>query len=261
MEPYIFDEIYLTPETRAFYQQVLVTLGDSKIPFLAGGAYALGCYTGIVRDTKDFDVFVHPRDAINILDVLAHVGYKTELTDEVWLGKAFEGDNLVDVVFGSANGIAMVDDEWFTHACDGRFLDLAANLIPPEEMIWSKSFIMTRDRYDGADIAHLMLKCAHCLDWERILRRFGPDWRILYSYLVLFGYIYPSERSQIPSWVLEEMDIRLKDELKADTPAERICRGTLLSTTEYIIDTGLWGFCDPRPAIRTACSSAWKVES
>ena len=260
MQPYILDEKYLTPETRAFYQQVLITLLDSKIPFLAGGAYALGCYTGIVRDTKDFDVFVHPRDAMKILEALAHVDYKTELTDEVWLGKAFEGDNLVDVVFGSANGIAMVDDEWFTHARDVRFLNLTANLIPPEEMIWSKSFIMTRDRYDGADIAHIILKCARCLDWERILRRFGPDWRILYNYLILFGYIYPSERSLIPLWVLEEMKIRLEKETEASPHTERVCRGTLLSTTQYTTDIEKWGYCDPRPARRTACSRAWKVE-
>lgn len=261
MQPYILDEKYLTPETRAFYQQVLITLRDSQIPFLAGGAYALGCYTGIVRDTKDFDVFVHPRDARSILEVLAHVGYKTELTDEVWLGKAFDGGNLVDVVFGSANGIAMVDDEWFTHACDGKFLDLAANLIPPEEMIWSKSFIMTRDRYDGADIAHIILKCSHCLDWERLLRRFGSDWRILYSYLILFGYIYPSERSRIPPWIMQKMELRLEEDAQGDIPTKRICRGTLLSTTEYTTDIGKWGYCDPRPARRTACSRGWKVES
>jgi hypothetical protein len=261
MQPYILDEKYLTSETRTFYHKVLITLRDSKIPFLAGGAYAFGCYTGIVRDTKDFDVFVHPRDARNILEALAQAGYKTELTDEVWLGKAFDGDNHVDVVFGSANGIAMVDDEWFAYACDGRFLDLTANLIPPEEMIWSKSFIMTRDRYDGADIAHIMLKCAHCMDWQRIVRRFGPDWRIFYNYLILFGYIYPSERSRIPSWVLQEMATRLEKELKEDVPAQMVCRGTLLSTTEYITDIEQWGYCDPRPVMRTGCSREWKVES
>jgi len=99
------------------------------------------------------------------------------------------------------------------------------------------------------------------MDWERILRRFGPDWRIFYSYLILFGYIYPSESSRIPSWVLREMKERLAREIEADSSGERICRGTLLSTTEYTSDIAKWGYCDPRPTRRAACSRAWKVES
>ena len=33
-------------------------------------------------------------------------------------------------------------------------------LIPAEEMIWSKAFIMERERYDGADVAHILRACA-----------------------------------------------------------------------------------------------------
>jgi len=40
-------------------------------------------------------------------------------------------------------------------------------------MIWSKAFIMERDRYDGADIAHIIRTCGKGLDWSRLLHRFG----------------------------------------------------------------------------------------
>lgn len=247
MEQDLLDERKLNPETREFYSKVLNALRVSRIPFLVGGAYAIGCYTGIIRDTKDFDVFVHPRDVMGILDVLAHTGYKTELTDNIWLGKAFNGEDLVDVVFSSANGIAEVDDEWFEHAPEGSFFDFPLRLVPPEEMIWSKSFVMTRDRYDGADIAHIILSCADRMDWYRVLRRFNPHWRILYNYLVLFGYIYPSERTRIPRWIMRELADRMGKEVDAAPPDDRVCRGTLLSTTQYVIDVEQWGFRDPRP--------------
>ena len=39
-------------------------------------------------------------------------------------------------------------------------LDKEVKLCPPEEIIWSKSFIMERERFDGADINHLLRICA-----------------------------------------------------------------------------------------------------
>lgn len=246
MDLSLLDENVLSPQTREFYRQVIMTLIDSKIPFLVGGAYALGCFTGIVRDTKDIDVFVHPNDVKGILEALAQAGYKTELTDEIWLGKAFHDDGLVDVVFGSANGIATVDDEWFANAHECRLLDLPVKLIPPEEMIWSKSFIMTRDRYDGADIMHVLLKCAGIIDWQRLLRRFGPHWHILYNYFVLFSYVYPSEQKCIPLWIMQELSERLFLDIQTDPSGESVCRGTLLSTTQFVIDIEQWGFRDAR---------------
>ncbi len=240
------NENELAPETREFYRRAITTLRDSGQPFLVGGAYAFGCYTGITRDTKDFDVFAHPRDVGNILMALAHAGYKTELTDPVWLGKAFNGDDLVDVIFSSGNGICTVDDEWSKHAVDGELLGISIKLIPPEEMIWSKGVVVTRERYDGADIAHIIRACADGMDWERLVRRFGENWRVLYSHLILFGYIYPSERARVPKWVMQQMERRLQNEVKTPPPAEKICRGTLLSSTQYEIDVEQWGYRDGR---------------
>ena len=64
------NELELEPATRDFYRQAITILREAKLPFLVGGAYAFGCYTGITRNTKDFDVFAHPRDVENILKAL-----------------------------------------------------------------------------------------------------------------------------------------------------------------------------------------------
>jgi hypothetical protein len=245
MHPHILNDGSLAPETRQFYCDVLAILFKSNIPFLAGGAYALACYTGIVRDTKDFDVFCLEKDAKDILGALGEAGYKTELTDEIWLAKAFCNDNLVDIIFGSANGLAQVDEEWFTFAQEGQLLDFTVELIPPEEMIWSKSFIMTRNRYDLADIVHVILHQAQFLDWTRLLRRFDGHWRVLYNYLILFGYIYPNQRHLIPVDLMKELTDRLQNEIQTSESGP-LCRGTLFSTTDYLIDVTQWGYIDPR---------------
>ncbi len=245
METCASNENELALSTREFYHRALEKLIRAKLPFLVGGAYAFGCYTGITRDTQDFDVFVRPRDAQAILMALAAAGYETEMTDPVWLGKAFHNGDLVDIMFSSGNGIATVDDEWFQHAVGGGLMGVPIRLIPVEEMIWSKGFVMTRERYDGADVAHLIHARAERLDWQRLLRRFGPDWRVLFNHLLLFGYIYPSEQARIPGWVMQELTRRLEGEIANPPPAENVCRGPLLSSSQFQIDVEKWGYQDP----------------
>jgi hypothetical protein len=237
------------PETLAFYRKAVDALLAQKAPFLVGGSYAFERYTGIARHSKDFDIFVRERDCDRVLGVLASIGCRVERTFPHWLAKAYggdEGDDYVDVIYGGGSGIAVVDDGWFTHAVEGLVLGAPVRLIPAEEMIWSKAFVMERERYDGADIAHLILRQGDRLDWSRLLRRFGPDWRVLMSYLVMFGYVYPSERARVPQRVVNDLTQRLRDEAETPPPAEKVCGGTVVSRLQYLPDVNDWGFRDVR---------------
>ena len=49
-------------DTNAFYRRTLHVLSDARVPFLVGGSHALLNYTGIVRETKDFDLFLRRSD-------------------------------------------------------------------------------------------------------------------------------------------------------------------------------------------------------
>jgi hypothetical protein len=238
-----------TPAALAFYDDALVLLRDRRIPFLVGGGYAVHVYTGIARATKDFDLFVRPDDVGRILDLFAAEGYRTELTYPHWLAKVWSGAELIDVIFSSGNGLCAVDELWFARAVDGIVLDHPVKVCPPEETIWQKSFIMERDRYDGADIAHLLRVRGRQLDWPRLLERFGSHWRVLYAHLILFRYIYPGERAAIPDDVLEELAARAADERRQPPvlyQTERLCRGTLFSRQQYQIDVDEWGYQDAR---------------
>jgi hypothetical protein len=240
------DRVELEEPVRAFYLHVVRALQDAGIPFLVGGAYALRHYTGIERDTKDFDIFVRREDYDSVMAVLSTSGCHTELTFPHWLGKATCEHALVDVIFSSGNGLAHVDDDWFRYATSGRVFDLPVKLCPPEETIWSKAFVAERERYDGADIMHLLLACAATLDWDRLLRRFGEHWRVLLSCLCLFGFVYPSERTRIPEWVMISLMERLDEELRTPPPTRGVCQGTLISREQYLPDLERWGFEDAR---------------
>lgn len=245
MSPTLRQDV-LSPDACAFYQKGLRALNESHVPFLIGGAYAFECYTQIARHTKDLDIFARPQDCTRVLQVLATAGYQTDLTFPHWLGKAFYGENFIDVIFSSGNGVCTVDDEWFAYAIEKPVLEVPARLCPAEEMIWSKAFVEERERYDGADIAHILrARCAQ-LDWARLLHRFDAHWRVLLSHLVLFGFVYPVERSQIPHWVMQELLGRLQQEFSNTPPAEQVCQGTLLSREQYLIDIMHWGYRDAR---------------
>jgi hypothetical protein len=237
----------LDPAVRAFYRRVMQGLEAERIPFLVGGAYAFERYTGIARHTKDFDLFVHPRDVDRALGCLASGGCVTDTPFPHWLAKAQCGEEVVDLIFSSGNGVALVDDDWFRHAPAETVLGVPVRLIPPEEMIWSKAFVMERERYDGADVAHIVRACADTLDWPRLLARFGDHWRVLLQHLVGFGFIYPCERARVPAAVMRELMGRLDRELTRSA-RERVCQGTLISRAQYLVDVERWGYADPRLA-------------
>lgn len=239
-----------TPDTAQLYRDALEMLNRSGVPYLVGGTYAFQYYAGIYRSTKDVDIFVRPRDVRRVLDALVRCSFKTEIAFQHWLAKAYHGDQFVDVIYNSGNAVAEVDDEWFAHAIDESVLGEPVKLVPAEEMIWTKSMIMERERYDGADVAHLLRHCAGLLNWDRLVRRFGSHWRVLLSHLILFGFIYPGERSLVPSSLVRELMNRLQAELDVPTRDSKVCQGTLLSRAQYLVDVDEWRYEDARLAPR-----------
>jgi hypothetical protein len=227
-----------------FYVDVLKRLIRADIPFVVGGGFAFSLYSGVDRVKKDLDIFVREADARRALEELGEAGYNTDLTFPHWLGKIRCGAHLIDLIFSSGNGIARVDDLWFQHSVPAMVLGANAQLCPPEEMIWSKAFIQERERFDGADVLHLVRSLGATLDWQRLIWRFGEHWRVLLASLVLFGYVYPSETACVPTWVSDCLSSRLSAD--RPDPMTSQCRGTLLSRAQYRWDIEQLGYTDAR---------------
>src|ERR1700738_4643043 len=215
-------------DTNTFYRRTLHVLSDAGVPFLVGGSHAFLEYTGIVRNTKDFDLFLRRADMARAMEALRDAGYRTELTFPHWLGKAWQHDDFVDLVFNSGNGICTVDDAWFDHAVETQVLGMPVKIVPCEELVWQKSFVMERERFDGADIMHILRSRADRLGWGRLIERFADRWTLLYAYLVMFCFVYPSDVQLVPGAVLDDFAERFAS-LRAAPPTEPVCQGTLTS--------------------------------
>ena len=171
------------------------------------------------RDTKDIDVFVKPDDCPRVLEAFERLGYETEMPFPHWLGKdprrrALHGRDLQLGQRRRARRRPVVRSRAATNV-----LGVIVRLSPAEEMIWSKAFIQERERFDGADVLHLLRETGPSLDWPRLLMRFGDHWRVLLSHLILFGFVYPDKRQNVPAWVMDELMRRLTRE--PAQPAER----------------------------------------
>jgi hypothetical protein len=223
----------------------LRALAASDVPFVVAGAYAFFEYTGIPRDTKDLDVFLRRGDLEEALAVLERAGFRTEIFEEGWIAKAFRGEWFVDLIHSSGNGVAVVDDEWLAHARPGRVMEVDVRLAPPEEMIWSASFVLERERYDGADVVHLLHARGDELDWDRILRRFDRYGEVLLSHVLLYRFAFPGERTKVPDRVVRELLARAGGEPGQRVP-RRLCRGNLLSRVQYRHDLERLGYEDGR---------------
>ena len=224
-------------------------LREHNIDFLVGGAYALAHYTGINRDTKDFDLFLRPADVSLALAIWRNAGYTANYTFTHWLAKVKCGRVYVDIIFRSGNGLGAVDGVWFQQAREAIIFDTQVKVVPPEELIWQKAYIMERERFDGADVAHMLSALGEDLDWKRLVKRFGGDWRVLWSHLILFGFIYPSKRYLIPSELVKDFSTRVLKEQSKPFAGDPICNGTLLSRIQYEPD--LQEFLDARTATRS----------
>ncbi len=247
--------VELPQETARFYQQAIRTLQEAEVPFLVCGAYAFGVYTGIERHTKDLDFFLRPSDLDAALECFRRDGFEVEKTFPHWLAKVYCGEDCVDLIYRAGNGLCEVDSTWYERARVQEVLGLRALLCAPEEMIWMKAYVMERERFDGADVAHLIHSCAERMDWKYLLERFAEDWRVLLSQLVLFGFVYPTERHRVPARLMRELMQRLEEELETGSD-DRVCRGTLLSRAQYLTDVQSGGYRDARLEPRSQMTPA-----
>lgn len=232
------------PIPRRFYEDVLRLLIKKRVPFIVGGALALKHFAGIARDTKDLDVFLRRRDVDRALSVLEDEGFETDHIFPHWLAKAWSGPHFVDFIYASANGLCEVDDTWFRHAAHCTLWGVPVLVSPAEEMIVSKAYVMERERFDGADIYHVLEACGPTLDWDRILRAFGDNWRVLLGHLLFFSFAYPQKRHHVPERVMNELLDRARHEQRPEE--SELCRGTLLSREQYLVDLRERGYADAR---------------
>lgn len=231
-----------TEEQVQFYRDALELLKKHEMPFLVGGAFALREYTGIYRNTKDIDLFIKAGDYQQALKVFTDNGYEVEVTDSRWIAKVFHKGYFIDIIYNTTNNLCPVDDSWFKQAIDKEMLGIPIRCVAPEELIWCKSYIQDRERFDGADINHLILRQGKGLDWERLLGRLGQHWQLLLAHLLNFQFVYPADRDIIPRWLFDNLLQKAHHQYDIPASKNKVCRGPIIDHSSYEIDIVDWDY-------------------
>ena len=239
-------DFWIPDEERGVYKRALEALNAAEVKYVVAGAYAIYEHTGIYRKTKDLDLFFEPSSVVNAARALRDAGFVTRLEDEHWLAKATHGDHFVDLIYGMGNGIALIDEGWTTHSHPGILAATPVRIAPAEELIWHRLFISERHRHDMSDIVHLILCLGDTLDWNRLVDRVGENWPLLLSQVLMFSYVYPGHKANIPKWVPERLLQNARAEFEREEEDVDLTRGPMISRFSFTIDVREWGFSDPR---------------
>ena len=151
-------EVLPPEEAASLYREVLLAMNEHDLPYAVAGAFALQKYTGISRITKDLDLFMKAEDIPAALAYLGQLGFLCETPDPVWLSKAHRGEYFVDMISGMSNGVIIVDDSWMQRTIPTIIAGVPSRIISVEDLIASKLFVVRRERFDGADIAHIIYR-------------------------------------------------------------------------------------------------------
>lgn len=239
------------PEQEQLFREVLTLLNQSGVPYVISGAFALREHTGICRDTKDLDVFLPPQAVGPAMSFLRQRGFECKVADRVWLAKAHRGDFFVDLITGMSTGTVTVDQSWVDRGSPSELFGVPVKVLGPEELIASKLFVTRRERFDGADIAHVIYGTHGKLNWDRLYQLIGEHWQVLFWALVLYQYAYPAQTDYVPKRVWSDLIGRFQTEVANPDPKAEF-RGALIDPLMFAIDVNEWGMADLHQRYRDA---------
>jgi hypothetical protein len=230
----------LPEEQATLFRDVLLLLEEQKIPYAVSGAFALRQHTGICRFTKDLDLFMTAQTACKVYRSLRERGFECEICDPVWLAKVRKGEFFIDLITGMSNAVIVVEDSWIERAIPAIVHGVGTRVLAPEELVASKLFVAKRERFDGADIAHVFYSTADTFDWDRELALVGEHWEILLWSMLLFSYVYPAQAGRVPEAVWRKLLSRFENQIGKPRSEVRF-RGTLVDENMFAIDANEWG--------------------
>lgn len=180
---------------------------EAGAPVLLGGALALATYTGRWRNTKDIDLIVKPGHEDDIVARLKAAGFvdyfETEPYDRSWIFRAVRDGVILDIIWALPNHRVPIDEAWFEHARPVALHGAEYRVVPIEELVRVKLYVMQRERCDWVDVLNALAGSVDQIDWEHLIARMGRDVPLLQAVLAIFAWLSPDRAIAIPAEVRE----------------------------------------------------------
>jgi len=192
----------VSPEQWSIYSKAIDAVRSAQVPFMLGGGFALAAFTGRWRDTKDIDFYIKPQDRELVIQALSLAGFKDYFSerpyDRRWIYRSCQSGVIVDIIWAMANQRAQVDDQWFERSGSLEFCGQKLRIVPPEELMWCKLYILQRDHCDWTDVFNLLYAVGPQLDWRHLIERLEEDTPLLKGLLNVYGWLCPRYVLKLP---------------------------------------------------------------
>lgn len=221
---------YIPPGRWSVFRDAIRAADSHGVPCAVGGGLAVSLYTGLWRSPHDLDLLILPRDRERMIAAMATAGltdyHEHEPYDRGWIYRGTRDNAVVDAIWSLANGVGDVDEMWVTAGPRIGLGDVAIRVLPVEELIWSKLYVLQSTRCDWPDIVNLFVATALDLDWDCLIGRFTAtgDAQLLASALLLFAWIAPGRAHAVPKRVWQRLQLPHPSERTPQVSRERIDR-------------------------------------
>jgi len=143
-------------------------LRDAEVPFLLGGGLAVWARGG-PETAHDIDLMLRQPDADRGLRVLAAAGLRTETPPEGWLYKAFDGEVMVDLIFGPSG--QAIEDSVFARAEELNVNAVPMQVISLEDVFVTKLTALREHELDYESVVQMARPVREQVDWEEVRSR------------------------------------------------------------------------------------------
>lgn len=162
------EEEHAFTELEATLKRAAAALREAGIPFLLGGSLAIWARGG-PETRHDLDLMVKPEDAQLALDVLEEAGMRAEKPPEGWLYKAWDGDVLVDLIFGP-RGLEMTD-EVIERGEYREVMSQGLRLMAIEDVLSTKLMALDEHNCDYSSLLTMTRALREQVDWPTLRER------------------------------------------------------------------------------------------
>jgi len=152
----------------ATLKKVAGVLRENEIPFLLGGGLAAWARGG-PESGHDLDLMLREPDAERALAALEQAGLRGERPPEGWLYKAWDGDVLVDLIFGPSG--QPIDDGVFERAEELNVKAVPMQVISLEDLFVTKLSSLREHELDYDSVVQMARPVREQVDWDDVRRR------------------------------------------------------------------------------------------
>jgi hypothetical protein len=149
-------------------KRVAGLLRDADVPFLLGGGLAVWARGG-PETVHDIDLMLKPVDAERALKVLAAAGMRTEEPPEGWLYKAFEGEVMIDLIFGPSG--QPIENDVFERAEELNVNAVPMQVMALEDVFVTKLAALREHELDYESVVQMARPVREQVDWPAVRKR------------------------------------------------------------------------------------------